>query len=109
MAHRRPPQDCNACKDCIALRRRVYHVDGPNCVWHIDGHQKLIRWGIVTHAGIDRYSVVLPPSKCNFSTGSSHVANLLCSNFVHFCTPTSVQLYIPSLYIDLLQIYITVL
>ena len=37
----------------ITIRCRVYHADGPNTVWHVDGHHKLIRWGLVTHGGID--------------------------------------------------------
>ena len=28
----------------IAVKRRKYHVERPNEVWHIDGHHKLIRW-----------------------------------------------------------------
>ena len=32
------------------VRRRVYHVEAPNCVWHIDGNYKLIHWRIVVHA-----------------------------------------------------------
>ncbi|EPT00177.1 hypothetical protein FOMPIDRAFT_1123102, partial [Fomitopsis schrenkii] len=35
------------------VKRRVYHVPRPNHLWHIDGHHKLIRWGIVVHGGID--------------------------------------------------------
>ena len=27
----------------VAVRRRVYHVDAANDVWHIDGNHKLIR------------------------------------------------------------------
>ena len=40
----------------VAIRRRVYHVDGPNPLWHLDGHHKLIRWKFVTHGAIDGYS-----------------------------------------------------
>lgn len=40
----------------MCVRRRVYHVDGPNAVWHIDGNHKLIRWRMVVHGGIDGYS-----------------------------------------------------
>ena len=36
--------------------RRTYNVPGPNSLWHIDGHHKLIRWRIVVHGGIDGYS-----------------------------------------------------
>ncbi len=27
----------------------------PNSVWHIDGHHKLIRWGIVVHGMVDGF------------------------------------------------------
>ncbi|KAF8546223.1 hypothetical protein OG21DRAFT_1377957, partial [Imleria badia] len=36
-----------------AIKRRVYEVPRSNYVWHIDGHHKLIRWGIVIHGMID--------------------------------------------------------
>ena len=32
----------------VAVRRREYHAKGPNEVWHIDGHHKLIKWRLVT-------------------------------------------------------------
>ncbi|KAL2076327.1 hypothetical protein ACEWY4_028079 [Coilia grayii] len=38
------------------LRRRQYSVPGPNCMWHIDGNHKLIRWRFVIHGGIDGFS-----------------------------------------------------
>ncbi len=38
------------------LHRRKYKVAGPNSLWHIDGHHKLIRWRIVTHGGVDGFS-----------------------------------------------------
>ena len=38
------------------LRRRSYHVESPNSLWHLDGHHKLIRWKLVIHGGIDGYS-----------------------------------------------------
>ena len=40
----------------VTVRRRTYYSEGPNTVWHIDGHHKLIRWRMVTHGGIDGYS-----------------------------------------------------
>ena len=36
--------------------RKQYHVSRPNALWHIDGHHKLILWGIVIHGVIDGYS-----------------------------------------------------
>lgn len=38
------------------LHRRKYKVPGPNSLWHIDRHHKLVRWRIVIHGGIDGYS-----------------------------------------------------
>ncbi|XP_061176268.1 uncharacterized protein LOC133185191 [Saccostrea echinata] len=38
------------------LRRRVYSVKGPNSVWHIDGYDKLSRYGIKIHGCIDGFS-----------------------------------------------------
>ena len=39
-----------------AIKRRSYHVPGPNSVWHLDGYHKLIKWGIVIHGAVDGYS-----------------------------------------------------
>ncbi|KAF9035454.1 hypothetical protein BJ165DRAFT_1304071, partial [Panaeolus papilionaceus] len=33
--------------------RGQYHVSRPHALWHIDGHHKLIKWGIVIHGVID--------------------------------------------------------
>lgn len=34
----------------------TYSVPRPNALWHIDGHHKLIHWGIVIHGVADGYS-----------------------------------------------------
>ena len=36
--------------------RKQYKVDRPNALWHIDGHHKLILWGIVIHGVVDGYT-----------------------------------------------------
>ena len=36
--------------------RTQYHVPRPNHLWHIDGHHKMIAWGIVIHGVTDGYS-----------------------------------------------------
>ena len=33
--------------------RRSYYVSQPNALWHMDGHHKLIAWGIVIHGCCD--------------------------------------------------------
>lgn len=37
------------------ITRREYYSPRPNSVWHIDGHHKLIKWGIVIHGFVDGY------------------------------------------------------
>ena len=37
------------------IHRREYRNPHPNYLWHLDGHHKLIRWGIVIHGIIDGY------------------------------------------------------
>ena len=49
----------------VTVRRRVYYAEGPNSVWHIDGHHKLIRWRFVTHGGIDGYSRTIVYLRCS--------------------------------------------
>ncbi len=38
------------------IDRRDYEVPRPHALWHMDGHHKLIRWGIVVHGIVDGYS-----------------------------------------------------
>jgi len=56
-----------------AIRRRTYHVQGPNSVWHIDGNHKLIRWRFVIHGGIDGYSRTVVFLHCSSNNRASTV------------------------------------
>jgi hypothetical protein len=38
------------------IKRQDYKVARPHAVWHVDGHHKLILWGIVIHGFVDGYS-----------------------------------------------------
>ena len=38
------------------LHQRMYQVESPNSLWHLDGYHKLIRWKLVIHGGIDGFS-----------------------------------------------------
>lgn len=38
------------------IKRVKYSVKRPNALWHLDGHHKLIRWGIVLHGFVDGFS-----------------------------------------------------
>lgn len=48
-----------------AIDRRVYTVPYPNYLWHIDGHHKLIRWGIVIHGGADGFDRLVSINLCS--------------------------------------------
>ncbi|KAJ7146579.1 hypothetical protein C8R44DRAFT_591430, partial [Mycena epipterygia] len=37
------------------VQRKPYRVSRPHALWHVDGHHKLILWGIVIHGFIDGY------------------------------------------------------
>lgn len=70
--HRVDPVN-TALRRSLVVRRRVYSVPGPNAVWHIDGHHKLIRWRFVTHGGIDGFSRTI---KCSVdNTADTVLAN----------------------------------
>jgi len=45
----------NILRSRATTRRRQYKVTRPNALWHLDGHHKLIRWGIVIHGLVDGY------------------------------------------------------
>ena len=47
------------------LHRRVYHVQGPNHLWHVDTNYKLIRWNLIIIGGIDSFSRLPVMLKCS--------------------------------------------
>jgi hypothetical protein len=47
------------------LRRRVYSVKGPNHMWHIDGNDKIKRFGFCISGAIDGWSHFLIWLKCD--------------------------------------------
>jgi hypothetical protein len=55
---------------CKTIQRRKYRVPRPNYLWHLDGHHKLIMWGIVIHGLIDGFC-------CTVSIYNGYKANSL--------------------------------
>lgn len=53
-----------AARRSSAIRRRVYNVRAPNCLWHIDSNHKLISWRFVIHGCIDGYSRTITHLNC---------------------------------------------
>lgn len=46
------------------LHRKVYNVQGPNHLWHIDTNHKLIRWHFVIVGVIDGFSKLVTFLQC---------------------------------------------
>ncbi|XP_033729585.1 uncharacterized protein LOC117318741 [Pecten maximus] len=63
------------------VSRRHNHVKMSNSLWHVDGHMKLIRWGISTHGGIDGYSRLI----VFLSTDTNNKAKTVLRHFVKAC------------------------
>lgn len=60
------------------LQRRVYNVQGPNHLWHVDTNHKLIRWNFIIIGGIDGFSRLPVMLKCS----DNNKAETLLSCFV---------------------------
>ena len=63
----------------VTVRRRTYHSEGPNFVWHIDGNHKLIKWRFVLHGSIDGYSRVITFLHCSDNNRATTVLSLFTS------------------------------
>ena len=66
----------------MTIKRRVYHVDCSNEVWHIDSNHKLIRWKFVIHGATDGFSRTVTMMNCSTDNQASTVLQ-------HFLTGTS--------------------
>ena len=75
----------------VTIRRRKYYTEGPNTVWHIDGHHKLIRWRLVTHGGIDGYSRSIVFLKCSNNNRARTVIESFTKAVQHHGLPNHVR------------------
>jgi len=63
------------------IRRRRYHADSPNSVWHLDGNHKLIRYKFVIHGAVDGFSRLIFFLK--YSTNNRAGTVLQCFILMH--------------------------
>ncbi|KAK7015428.1 hypothetical protein R3P38DRAFT_3321660 [Favolaschia claudopus] len=66
---------------CHGVRRRIiergkYQVSRPHALWHIDGHHKLILWGIVIHGIVDGYSRTITGLRASTNNRASTVLDV---------------------------------
>src|SRR5205814_1252643 len=68
-----------------------YKVAGPNALWHIDGHHKLIRWKFIIHAGIDGFSRMITFIHCSGNNKSQTVLKYFLEGTNEFGLPSRVR------------------
>lgn len=73
------------------IKRRVYHAEAPNKVWHMDGNHKLIRWKYVIHGAIDGYSRVITFLNCSVNNQADSVLHLFINAVETYGLPNKVR------------------
>ncbi|XP_054631907.1 uncharacterized protein LOC129181161 [Dunckerocampus dactyliophorus] len=74
-----------------AIRRRIYNVQTPNQLWHIDGNHKLVRWRLVFHGCVDGFSRTIIYLQCLSNNRASSVLELFCTGVQSFGLPLRVR------------------
>lgn len=73
------------------IYRRRYSVPAPNCLWHIDGNHKLIRYRLVIHCCIDGYSRLLVYVHCANNNRAETVLELFTQGAQEYGIPSRVR------------------
>ena len=75
----------------LVAKRRSYSVQGPNSLWHIDGHHALIRWRMVTHGAIDGFSRLIIYLNCSNNNRADTVLKLFLDPTNEYGVPSRVR------------------
>lgn len=74
-----------------AICRRVYHVPGPNYLYHIDSNHKMITWRLVIHGCIDGFSRTVIYLTCCTINCAETVLQLFREGIDNFGLPSRVR------------------
>ncbi|KAK3593469.1 hypothetical protein CHS0354_036993 [Potamilus streckersoni] len=73
------------------LQRRVYNVEGPNHLWHIDANHKLIRCHMIIAGGIDGFSRLIVYLQCKDNNRSETIFQCFLTAVENFGIPQQVR------------------
>ncbi|XP_060565008.1 uncharacterized protein LOC132724202 [Ruditapes philippinarum] len=73
------------------LKRRVYCVQGPNELWHIDTNHKLIRWNFIICGGVDGFSRFITFLVCTENNKATTILDCFTSGVQEYGTPLRVR------------------
>ncbi|KAK1226936.1 hypothetical protein PQX77_010069 [Marasmius sp. AFHP31] len=73
------------------VTRQNYRIPRPNAMWHIDGHHKLIRWGIVIHGIVDGFCRTVVGLRASTNNRASTVLAVFADAVESFGTPSRVR------------------
>ena len=73
------------------LSRRIYNVQGPNHLWHIDPNHKLVRLHLVVIGGIDGFSCLPVMLSCADNNKTETILRCLLSAVDEFALPSRIR------------------
>ena len=74
-----------------AITRRIYNVEGPNHLWHIDSNHKLIKWRFVFHGVIDGFSRLVVSLRCAIDNTSATALHFFRAAVTTYGVPIRVR------------------